>query len=128
MPTVFAANESQVLVNGTTIEGVRSLGYRKLQERTSVYALGSAERIGVVSGPALFEGELRVASTTQVLDAIVAKDASFQVSAILKHNDTQMSVTLDECFLMEKEFDMSVGGHGESVYKFTATRAREEQA
>jgi hypothetical protein len=36
-------------------------------------------------------------------------------------------VTLDECYLQEKSFDMSVGGHGESVYSFTATRAREER-
>ncbi len=127
MPTIFAANESQVLVNGTAIEGVRSLAYRKVQARESVYALGSAERIGVVSGAALFEGQLRVASASQILDEITAADVPFQVSALLRHNGQQMSVTLDECFLMEKNFDMGVGSHGESVYSFTATRAREER-
>lgn len=128
MPTIFAANESQVLVNGTALEGVRSLSYKKVQSRESVYALGTAERIGVVSGAAAVEGQLRVASAAQILDEIAAADAPFQVSAVLRHNDTQMSVTLDECFLMEKNFDMSVGSHGESVYSFTATRVREERA
>ena len=127
MPTIFAANESRVMVNGNVVEGVRTLAYRRVQARENVYAVGSAERIGVVSGRAVFEGQLRVASTAQTLDQI-APDASFQVSAVLTHNDQHMTVTLDECFLQEKTFDMTVGGHGESVYSFTATRAREERA
>lgn len=127
MPTIFAANESRVMVNGNNVEGVRALAYRRLQARESVYGLGSAERIGVVSGAALYEGQLRVASTAQALDELAA-DASFQISAVLRHNDVQMTVTLDECVLQEKSFDMTVGGHGESVYSFTATRAREERA
>jgi hypothetical protein len=126
VPTIFAANESRVLVNGNAIEGVRSLAYRRAQAHESVYAVGSSERIGVVSGNAVFEGQLRVASTAQALDEIAA-GKSFQISAVLSHNDVKMSVTLDECFLEEKSFDMSVGGHGESVYSFTATRAREER-
>lgn len=127
MPTIFAANESRVLVNGNAVEGVRSLAYRRVQARESVYAIGSAERVGVISGAAAFEGQLRVASTAPAIDQI-APDGSFQISAVLRHNDVQMTVTLDECFLQEKNFDMSVGGHGESVYSFTATRAREERA
>lgn len=127
MPTIFAANESRVMINGNAVEGVRTLAYRRVQARENVYAVGSAERIGVVSGRAVFEGQLRVASTAQTLDQL-GPDASFQVSAVLKHNDQQMTVTLDECFLQEKTFDLSVGGHGESVYIFTATRAREERA
>ncbi len=127
MPTIFAANESRVMINGNVVEGVRALAYRRVQARENVYAVGSSERIGVVSGAAVFEGQLRVASTAQVLDQL-APDASFQVSAMLKHNDQQVTVTLDECFLQEKSFDMGVGGHGESVYSFTATRAREERA
>jgi hypothetical protein len=45
---------------------------------------------------------------------------------VLVHGDTRMTVTLDECFLLEKSFDLSAGGHGETVYAFTATRAREQ--
>jgi hypothetical protein len=126
VPTIFAANESRVMVNGNAIEGVRSLAYRRAQARESVYAIGSAERIGVVSGSAVFEGQLRVASTAQPLDEIPA-DTSFQISAVLTHGDARMTVTLDECYLQEKSFDMSVSSHGESVYSFTATRAREER-
>jgi hypothetical protein len=126
VPTIFAANESRVLVNGNAVEGVRSLAYRRAQVRESVYAVGSAERVGVVSGAAIFEGQLRVASTAQPLDELAA-DKSFQISAVLSHADARMTVTLDECYLQEKTFDMAVGGHGESVYSFTATRAREER-
>jgi hypothetical protein len=125
MPTIFAANESQVLVDGTQIEGVRSIEYRTVQSRESIFGLGGAERIGMVSGPQLLEGRIHVASTAAVLDALTV-DQSFQVSAVLVHGETRKTVTFDECFLQEKSFDMSVGSHGESLYSFTATRAREE--
>ncbi len=125
MPTIFAANESQVMVDGHPIEGVRSIEYRAVQSRESVFGLGGAERIGMVSGPQILEGRLRVASTAAPLDAL-AVDQSFQVSAVLVHGETRKTVTFDECFLQEKSFDINVGGHGESLYSFTATRAREE--
>jgi hypothetical protein len=125
MPTIFAANESQVLVDGTPIEGVRMIEYRTVQSRESVYGLGGAERIGMVSGPRVLEGRIHVASTAAPLDAL-AVEQSFQVSALLVHGETTKTVTFDECFLQEKSFDMSVGSHGESLYSFTATRAREE--
>ena len=51
---------------------------------------------------------------------------SFSVIATLKHADHQMTVTFDECYLTDKDFDMTVGTHGEAVYSFTATRVREE--
>ncbi len=125
MPTVFAANESSVMVDGELIEGVRSIDYRHHQTRESIYALGSAERIGMTSGPQIVEGRLRLASTSPSLDQLEAEQ-QFQISAQLRHGDTQMSVTFDECYLMEKSYDMGVGGHGETVYTFTATRVREE--
>ena len=37
-----------------------------------------------------------------------------------------MTVTFDDCYLLEKSFDIEVGGHGEAVYSFTATRMHEE--
>ena len=125
MPTLFAANESSVMVDGEAIEGVRAIEYRRQQVRNSIYALSSAERIGMTSGPQIVEGQLRVASTSTKLDGI-GGDTAFQIAAQLRHGDTKMSVTFDECYLMEKSFDMSVGEHGESVYAFTATRVREE--
>jgi hypothetical protein len=125
MPTIFAANESSVMVDGEAVEGVRAIDYRRRQVRTSVYALASAERVGMISGPSIVEGQLRVASTSPQLDRLDSARA-FQISARLRHGEAQMSVTFDECYLMEKAFDLSVGEHGESVYAFTATRVREE--
>ena len=127
MPTIFAANESSVLVNGEPVEGVRAVDYRRLHNRASVYALGSAERIGLISGPQVVQGRLRVASTSPGLDAL-APDAQFQITAQLRHGETRLTVSFDECFLVEKTFDLEVGGHGEAVYSFTATRVREERA
>lgn len=125
MPTIFAANESQVLVDGRPVDGVRAFEYRRVQVRESVYGLGTAERIGMVSGAQLLEARLRVASTAPALDAL-ATLKSVQISAVLVHGDARMEVTFDECFLQEKTFELGVGGHGEAVYHFTATRAREE--
>jgi hypothetical protein len=125
MATIFAANESRVLVDGEPVEGVTALDYRKSLARENVYALGSPERVGLVSGQQLVEGRLRVASTSKKLD-LLDPAAQFQMSAVLKHGDQQMSVNFDECYLLEKTFELGVGGHGEAVYSFTATRVREE--
>src|SRR5262245_39400120 len=95
--TIFAANESSVQVNGTPLEGVRSVEYRAQQARSNVYALGSAERVGIVSGAQAVEGRIRVASTASPLDSIAA-DASFDVLMLLKHGSTSVEVAFDECF------------------------------
>ncbi len=125
--TIFAANESQVLVNGKPVDGVRALEYRRQLLRESIYGLGTAERIGLVSGAQVYEGKLRVASTSPVLDA-VPDGEKFQISAVLVHAGTKMTVTFDECYMTEKTFDLGVGSFGEAVYAFSATRAREEAA
>jgi hypothetical protein len=124
MPTIFAGNESRVLVEGELIEGVRSLEYRKTQARTNVYALGASERIGMVSGALTVEGRVRVASTSKKLDTLEL-DKPFALTAQLQHGDTKVSVAFDECFLLEKTFDLEAGTHGESVYCFSATRVTE---
>lgn len=125
MPNIYAANESKVLVNGTAVEGVRSLEYVRHEARDSLYAMGSAERIAVTAGASLVQGRLRVLSTSPTLDGL-ATDASFQVSAQLKHGASSLTVTFDECFLERKNLELSVGGQAEAVYSFTATRIREE--
>jgi hypothetical protein len=122
--TIFAANESSVQVNGTALEGVRSVEYRFHQARTNVYALGSAERIGMISGAQSVEGRIRVASTASALDGLMG-DVSFDVLAILRHGETALEVAFQECYLTEKSFDMSVGAHGEAIYTFTAARVVE---
>jgi hypothetical protein len=123
--TIFAANESSVLLNGKAVDGVRGIEYRHHQVRSNLYALGSAERVGMVSGPQVVEGRLRVVSTSADLNALAGENA-FQITAVLKHGATQMTVTFDECHLAQKSFTMETGGAGEAVYEFTATRVREE--
>ena len=125
MATLFAANESTVMIDGERIEGVRTVEYRKAQARDNVYALGSAERIGIVSGAQAVEGLIRVASTNTALDSKLG-DNQFQVTAQLQHGDTTMTVTFDECYLLDKDFSIGIGGVGEAIYRFNATRVREE--
>jgi len=123
--TIFAASESSVQIDGEAVDGVRSIEYRHQQVRTNVFALGSAERVGLTSGPQTVEGRMRVASTSTKLNALTG-ETMFQITAQLRHGATLMTVTFDECVLLEKSFDMSVGGHGEALYSFSATRVREE--
>jgi hypothetical protein len=50
----------------------------------------------------------------------------FTISATLRHGDTTRHVTFDNCFMEDKQFNLSSQSHGETVYSFTATRVREE--
>jgi hypothetical protein len=127
VPTLIAANESSVLVDGTAVEGIQSIEYRRRETRTNLYALGSSERIGVVSGASSVDGTITVISASPPLDGLDPEKA-FQISAQLKHGDAHLTVTFDECFLAEKDFRLAVGIHGETVYSFTAARVREETA
>lgn len=124
MPTVFAANESAVMVDGTPLEGVRAVEYRTNTTRSDLYAIGSSERIGVITGHRSVEGRIRVASSAPPLDALVG-DEFFQIAAPLRQGGTELTVSFDECLLTEKSFSMGAGGHAETVYAFTATRVRE---
>jgi hypothetical protein len=126
MATVFAANETKVLIGSEELQGVRSIEYRQSQVRQNVYALGSAERVAMISGAQSVEAVLRIASTSKTLNEMA--DAMFQVTAQLKHGESTMTVTFDECFLQSKSFQMGVGEHGEATYSFTAARVREEVA
>ena len=119
--TIFAANESSVQVNGSPLEGVRSIDYRAQRARTNVYALGSPERVGMISGPQSVDGTIRVASTAAVLDKL-APEATFDLLVSLHHGQATTEVAFHECVLTEKSFDMSASGHGEAVYSFPAIR------
>lgn len=127
MPTIFAANESVVLLNGDPVEGVRSIDYRFQQVRQNLYALGSAERVGMTSGPQAVEARVSVASTSSAFNGLTG-DEPFQVTAQLRQGETEMTVTFDDCFLTEKSFEMGAGGHGEALYGFSAARVREQGA
>ncbi|CDP82982.1 MULTISPECIES: hypothetical protein [Mycolicibacterium] len=123
MPTIYAASESTVLVDGEPIEGVQGIDYRTRHERTNIYALGSTERVGVVSGAYEVQGRIRVTSASAKLDAL-GGEQMFQIIANLRHGDTEATVTFDDCCLTEKTFDLSVNGQGAAVYAFSAARMR----
>jgi hypothetical protein len=127
MATIFAANDSTVMVDGKAVDGVRSIEYRQQQARESVFAIGRAERLGVTSGARTVEGRMRIVSTSGTLDGL-AGGGPFQITALFKQGETKMTVTFDECFVTEKSLSMNAGGTAESVYGFTATRVREEVA
>lgn len=121
--TIYAANESNVLVNGEPIRGVRAIEFRTTTARNDLYAVGSSERIGVITGQRAVEGRIRVASTAPALDALVG-DEFFQIAAPLRQGENETTVSIDECLLTDTTFAMDAGGHGETVYAFTATRIR----
>jgi hypothetical protein len=126
-PTLFAASESSVMIDNEPVDGVRSIEYRFQQTRSNVYALGSTERIGIVSGGQYVEGRLHVTSTSPKLNGMTG-DQMFQVIATLKHGKQQMTVTFDDCFLLDKSFSIETNGHGEAVYTFSAVRVHEDIA
>lgn len=123
--TIFAANESAILVDGEAVQGVQGIEYRRRTVQNNVYAVGGAERIGVVAGPISVEGRIRVASTSALLDRSRAIGEFIQITAQLRRGEETFTVAFDEVLLTEKNFEMTTGGHGESVYAFTATRVRE---
>ena len=127
MPTIFAANESIVLLNGEQVEGVDSIEYRFRQTRQNIYALGSAERVGMASGAQRVEGRLRVVSASPALNALTGEEA-FQITAQFKQGETTMNVSFDDCHLSEKNFELGASSYGVALYEFTASRVREEIA
>lgn len=118
--TLFAANESSVMIGPDAVGGVRAVEYRYQQVRQNVYALGSPVRVGVISGAQTVEGRIRVASASDVLDSKLG-DTPFDLTLDLHHGETAKSITFTGCLITEKSFDMSVGGHGETVYAFSGT-------
>ena len=127
MPTIFAANESTVLLNGERIEGVDSIEYRFRQTRQNIYALGTAERVGMASGAQRVEGRLRVVSASPAMNALTG-DEPFQIAAQFRQGETTMNVSFDDCHLSEKNFELGASSYGMAQYEFTATRVREEVA
>lgn len=128
MATIFTANRSSLTVNGQAIEGTQAIDYRQVRQQGDVYALGSAERLTAYYGATQVEGRIQVASTSPALDALATSGAAFQVVASLAHGEAGRSVAFDDCYVTRKEFNLGRGGHGETVYTFTATRVREEDS
>lgn len=124
MPTVYAANQSSLKVGEETVDGVRAIEYRSATVRQDLYAIGSNERIGVISGAHSAEGRIRVASASAKLDGLGAQEV-FQMMATFGGSGDPVVVSFHDCMLTEKSFNLSAGGHGEAVYSFTAVRVTE---
>ncbi len=124
--SLFSANSSSVTVNGEAVPGVQAVDYRQVRDQGEIYALGSAERIAVHYGAMRVEGRLSIASANPAMDGLSSSGEAFQLIAQLAHGETSRSVTFDECHMVDKQFAMSTGGAGETVYAFTAIRVREE--
>lgn len=128
---VFTANSSAVLVAGERVAGVRGIDFQHQRAQSSVYALGSAERIGVVYGGTSVAGRITVASASDALDALLVSGEPFQIVANLSARadlEPERTVAFDGCTMTGKSFALAAGGHAEAVYDFTATRVREEAA
>jgi len=131
MASVFTANSSAVLVAGERVAGVRSIDFRHERAQSSVYALGSPERVAVVYGGTSVAGRLTVASASDALDALLVSGEAFQIVANLSARpdlEPERSVAFDGCQMTGKAFALAAGEHAEAVYDFTATRVREEAA
>ena len=129
MPTIYSANRSSVLVNGTAIEGLQSLVYRVVTERQDVRAIGTDERVDVLFGLRTVQGELVVQSANTELDTHLTDRSKFQIVANLKRDEAEgakRTLSFDDCFIEGKSFALSSGGSVNTTYTFTATRAREE--
>lgn len=126
MATIFTANSSTLMVDGNPVEGVQGLDYRVVKEQGDVYAIGSDERLTAYYGATRVQGRIRVASTSPALDPLATSGNMFQVVATLAHGETSRSVSFDDCFMTDKSFTINSGGHGETVYSFSAVRVREE--
>jgi hypothetical protein len=126
MPEIYTAFASEVKVNEETLEGLQAIDYKVESSREHVGAIGTNERIAVYFGLRVVSGQLRVASANKTLDGFMQSNQQFSISATLKHGDTTRHVTFDNCFMEDKQFNLSSQSHGETVYSFTATRVREE--
>jgi hypothetical protein len=126
--TIFAANSSGVLVNNQAVDGVRGIDYQMTRDQGEVLALGSPERLSVYYGASRVVGRVRVASASPALDKLIQSGDKFQLVANLKQGQAKRSVSFDECYLIDKEFGMDAGKHGETTYSFTATRVREDDS
>ena len=129
MATVFSSNKSSVVVDGEAIEGLQSLAYRVQTEQEDVRGVGSDERVAVVFGLRVVQGELAVKSISTKLDGLLEKQGVFQLVADLKQDDSDKSpkrkLSFDGCYVRDKQFSLAANGSVLTTYAFSATRLRE---
>ena len=127
MATIFSANNSNVQVDGESIEGLQSLAFRVITEREDIRGVGKDERIDVSFGLRTVQGELVVRSANEKLDGFLTDRSKFGLVANLA-KQKGISVTdgtnysFDECFIESKSFGMNANGTPVTTYGFSATR------
>jgi hypothetical protein len=131
--TLWSATQSKVMVDSTEIEGLQSIDYKISRSREDIVAVGKPLRQGVEYGVKVVTGKLRVKSSCPPLDDKLSKsdvkDSKFSLQAQLKKDDsetTERTIDFQECYLDDREFEMSVNGVGIAVYTFTATDVLEK--
>ncbi|HSV14506.1 MAG TPA: hypothetical protein VLI90_09610, partial [Tepidisphaeraceae bacterium] len=85
MALIVTAQHSEVKINDETVEGLQSIDYSLVKNRSQVGAIGTDERIAVYFGIKSVVGKLRVASVNATLDGLLSSNAEFSVSATLTH-------------------------------------------
>lgn len=128
MATILSANRSNVLVNGTALEGLQEISFQTVKPQIDIAAIGTDERVGVVYGMTRVTGDLRVRSASDGLEDLLKSKVPFQIFASLKHvaaeGEVTKEITLDECQITGKSFGLAAGGVVEVIYHFSATRER----
>ena len=128
MATILSANRSNVLVNGQAVQGLQEISFQTVKPHIDIAEIGSDERVGVVYGMTKVTGTLRVRSVSEELENLLKSKEMFQIFASLKHatvdGEVTKEISLDECQLHRKTFELAAGGVAEVVYQFSATRER----
>lgn len=128
MATILSANRSNVLINGQALKGLQEITFQTVKPQSSIAAIGTDERVGVVYGMTEIRGTLRVRSASEELESLSVSKAPFQIFAALKHvaaeGEVTREITLDECYVTGKSWGLAAGGVAEVIYSFTATRER----
>lgn len=130
MATIFAANRSNIQIDGELVEGLQSIVYRVTTEREDIRAVGSSERIDVSFGLRTVQGELVVKSANYVLDKHLTEQTKTQLVVNLKKDSAadapKRTLGFDNCYIEGKSFAMDAGGSAVTSYAFTASLVREE--
>ncbi len=125
MPKILSANRTNVLIDGKAVEGLQEISFKTEASFQDIQAIGASERIGVVFGPTRVVGTLSVRSVCDALEALLSNRKPFQIFASVMadgSDDVLHEVSLNDCRLHGKQYAMGVGGVGETVYSFSATR------
>lgn len=127
---VTSATESKVLIDGEEQTYIQSIDFQVGRKQVDVISIGLGERQSVIeTGQLTVTGTLRYHGVSTTLNEILASDVPLSFNMVVELSKAGSGVrklTFDECFLDSMDFNMDAGELGISIYKFTATRLREE--